>query len=147
MPTSWHKLCYPLQILKTRHIHTEVPRPTTFLKEKMKTDDFSPSETLVKPAKPSNVSHKNGDQTKTRRNTHSGTPPAHAFHFQDWHFFCLYLSIFDCLRCPPLKVCHLFVSHTHPACLYVVCEPRASPSGLRAAGRPCAKTLGETIGK
>ena len=29
-------------------------------------------------------------ETTSRRNTHSGTPPAHAFHFQDWHF----LSIF-----------------------------------------------------
>lgn len=43
---SFRKLaCQPVGInsdSKTRHIQTEVPRPTEFLKEKMKTDDFFP---------------------------------------------------------------------------------------------------------
>lgn len=126
---AWSRACL---LGEPKHPHWITHTDPIPKREKMKTDDLTLQwDTLVKPAKPRNVPPKNGDQTKTI-NTYSETPTVHAFHFQDWHF-CLYLSIFDCLRCPPLTARHLFMSHTHP-CGVFLCGLWATSVPVRTEG-------------
>lgn len=132
-----------MEHLESQNIRTEVPKPTLF-----QTDIFSPSETHLLslqsiPKFPLKMEIRLRQETLAEGH-HLCMP----FTFRTGTTFCLYLSIFDCLRCPPIKVRHVIVSCAHPvAWFYVVCEPRASPSGPRAAGLPCVKTLPEAIGR
>lgn len=109
-------------------------RPT--LKQNIKTNDFSPSEMhLFKPAKPSRFPLKMEIRLRQEYTQLDITCTCLSLSGLAL-FFCLYLPIFDCFRCPPLKVCHIFVSLTHPVAFFFffLCGLRAMSIPVRAEG-------------